>query len=221
MRVTQPQGTRGSLKWIQRAVNRRPSVLDSLLLPQIPDASRLRWLSPVEADGYAEYRDKSFLQHVGHPELAPALSAFWPQRGPQWDALARTESGEVILVEAKAHLDEVVSGGIQAGPKSKAGIESALATVVASLGASPKLPWTGPFYQTANRLAHLHFLTANRIPARLVFVCFVGDPEMKGPQSADEWRGALHMVRALLGLPRRHRLSDRLIEIFPHISDLR
>jgi hypothetical protein len=220
VRVRQKAGERGSLKWIQRAINHRPTTLNPHLLACIPAASTLDWLSPLEDDEHSEYRDRCFLERIGHPELSDALRAFWPSRGPQWDALARTDKNEVILVEAKAHLDEIASEGMKAGPASAARIEAGLASVAADLGARPMLSWTGPFYQTANRLAHLHFLAAHGVPARLVFVCFVGDSDMKGPESADEWRGALHMVWRMLGLPKKHRLSDRVIEVFPAISEL-
>ena len=33
-----------------------------------------------------------------------SLSSFWPRRGPQWDGLARTGRGDLLLVEAKAHV---------------------------------------------------------------------------------------------------------------------
>ena len=118
MRCEQPPGKRGSLKWIQRAVNVRPAAIDAPILPQIPGASRVEWLSPIESDAFAEYRDRSFLNKVGHPELADALSDFWPAFGPQWDALGRTDIGEVILVEAKAHIEEMFSAGTQSSERS-------------------------------------------------------------------------------------------------------
>jgi hypothetical protein len=218
MRVIQPAGTRGSLKWIQRAINKHPDVFDRLILAEIPGAERIDWLSPLANDGYAEYRDDRFLKKICHPELAPALAAFWPARGPQWDALARTNNGDVLLVEAKAHIDEMFSSGTQAGPESRPLIESALANTINVLGAKPLILWAGALYQTANRIAFLQFLIDQRIAARLVFVCFVGDTDIGGPPNADEWRGALYVTRCMLGLPKRHRLRDRIVHVFAPIQ---
>ena len=138
-------------------MNVRPAALDSLILPAIPDASRITWLSPLEGDAFAEYRDYSFLTLIGHPELGVALADFWPEQGPQWDALGRTDSGEIILVEAKAHIDEMFSSGTQASGQSLGKIKRSLDQTVVALGANPLVDWSGPFCQMANRLAHLHF----------------------------------------------------------------
>jgi len=220
MRVKQPIGTRGSLKWIQRAVNGPIRLLDTQILSSIPRAARIEWLSPLSSDEFAEYRDRAFVEKIGHLVLADALAAFWPSRGPQWDALGRTDTGEVILVEAKAHIDEMFSSGSQASTESLKQITDALDQTISAFGAKPVIDWTGPLYQMANRLAHLHFLTTHGVRTRLVFVCFVGDAEMEGPESADEWRGALRVARRMLGLSKRSRFSGRVIDVFPHTRDL-
>jgi hypothetical protein len=220
MRVKQPIGARGSLKWIQRAVNDHCQVIDTLILSSSPGASRIEWLSPLSSDEFAEYRDNAFLQRIGHVDLADSLADFWPTRGPQWDALGRTDTDEVILVEAKAHIDEMFSSGSQASEESLIQIIDALDGTTSAFGAKPSVNWAGPLYQMANRLAHLHFLAKHGVSARLVFVCFVGDTEMEGPENADEWRGALRVARRMLGLPKRHKFSDRVIDIFPHTGQL-
>jgi hypothetical protein len=220
MRFKQPIGARGSLKWIQRAVNDKCQVIDTPILSSIPGASRIEWLSPLSSDEFAEYRDHAFLQRIGHVDLADALAAFWPARGPQWDALGRTDTDEVILIEAKAHIDEMLSSGSQASKESLIRITDALDGTSSAIGAKPLINWVGPLYQMANRLAHLHFFAEHGVSARLVFVCFVGDRDMEGPENADEWRGALRVARRMLGLPKRHKFSDRVIEIFPHTGQL-
>ena len=114
-RIVQEAGARGSLKWIQRAVNRHPELLDGPILDKIGSSKQIRWLSPRLDDAYAEYRDGSFLELLGAGDLVPALADFWPQRGPQWDALGRTPDGDLLLVEAKAHIREMFSPPTQAG----------------------------------------------------------------------------------------------------------
>src|SRR5688572_174877 len=103
MRVPQTEGSAGSLKWIQRAVNDRPFVLQEALHKAGFAKSGIEWRSPLRDDAWAEYRDDTFLEKIGHKDLAPALGQFWPARGPQWDALAVADD-EVLLVEAKAHI---------------------------------------------------------------------------------------------------------------------
>ncbi|WP_310601093.1 hypothetical protein [Desulfobulbus sp.] len=99
MRVEQMADSRGSLKWIQRLVEHNPSVLNSRLQEVGALATdRLVWLSPFFEDGYAEYRDADFLNRIGQGHLASALKGFWPQRGPQWDALASDGAGGGLSV---------------------------------------------------------------------------------------------------------------------------
>jgi hypothetical protein len=110
MRVEQNPGIKGSLKWIQAAVA-RPAVLDHALRTalDLPSGAVIDWRSPRGDDAWAEYRDGSFLEALGLARLAPDLKAFWPRRGPQWDALARVSTGDVILGEAKSHASEMGS----------------------------------------------------------------------------------------------------------------
>lgn len=64
MRVAQPKGRRGSLKWLQRAVNLRPDVL------RHPAIGAIEWRSPLGEDDYAEYRDAALLHRVGCSALS-------------------------------------------------------------------------------------------------------------------------------------------------------
>jgi len=219
-RVEQPAGSRGSLKWIQRAVNLHPRVLDEPLLTQIPGAREVEWLSPLASDSYAEYRDGAFLDRIGASELRPQLAQFWPQRGPQWDALARTNCGDILLVEAKAHVAEMLSPATQARSQSLASIEASLGQVASALGAKAKSPWTESFYQLANRLAHLWFLRQAGKPAWLVLVNFVGDSDMNGPTSPREWEAAYLVAGHVMGLGKQHALARWILHLYPLVSDL-
>ncbi len=218
-RVAQPTGTRGSLKWIQKVVNAHPALLDRMLLPTL-GARRIEWLSPLAADDFAEYRDRDFLVHLGLGDLGDALSTFWPERGPQWDALACSDASDVILVEAKAHIDELCSPPTKAGEASRQRIETALKQATAALGVSPRGAWTDVFYQLANRLAHLHFLRRNGVAAWLVLINFVGDTEMGGPTNAAEWEAAYRIVNHVMGLGARHRLAPYVVHLYPDVADL-
>lgn len=134
------------------------------------------WTSPIEQDEFAEYRDNDFLSKVGLAPNEIKLNDFWPPRGPQWDALAKTKSGQVILVEAKANIPEIVSPGTGAGITSKRIIDKSLNDTKAFLGLTNDIDWSGKFYQYTNRLAHLYFLRVKcNKPTFLVNIYFIGD----------------------------------------------
>lgn len=138
------------------------------------------------------------------------LAEFWPRRGPQWDALALLSwpdgrRGE-LLVEAKANVPELVGGKgtvCKAGKTSRRKIDPALDETRRALHAHGTADaWVGPLYQTANRLAHLHFLRrrAGRPDAWLLHLLFENDATHLSTDR-QAWEGALARVEDGLGLP--------------------
>lgn len=202
MRVKQQRGTRGSLRAIQTAVA-NPAVLDVVVrrAVDLPSGATIKWRSPLANDDWAEYRDRSFLDRLGLERLGTHLAEFWPTRGPQWDALATVSTGDVLLVEAKSHVNEMMSV-CKAGEESLKTIRAALHGGKAYFGAQADADWTRPYYQLANRLTHLAFLRQNGVAAHLLLVCFMND-DMGGPASPEEWRAAMAEARAALGLEGR------------------
>jgi hypothetical protein len=207
------------LKWIQQAVGERWASLDAPILAKTPGARSIEWLSPLAADDYAEYRDEAFLTRLRVNHLAAALREFWPSRGPQWDALGRTDRGDLLLVEAKSHIAEMCSPGTAAATASKERITARLKEVAGTLGVrSNGAAWTDFFYQLANRLAHLQFLRDRDQPAYLVLANFLNDAEMDGPKTPEAWQAAYEVAFHVMGLPRRHKLSRYVIEVFPDVA---
>lgn len=199
----------GSQLQVQIYVNRHPEELSQRVLDALPSLAtfnaRLRWVSPLERERFAEYQDRAFLDAVGLGHLADSLRRFWPRGGPAWDALAAVEvAGSVerrgvVLVEAKSHPSEIYGSGCQASPRSRGRIEAALDRTKRWLGVPEDVDWTGPLYQSANRLAHLYFFReVVNTPAWLVNVYFLGDPH--SPTEREEWQTALAQVKAELGL---------------------
>ncbi|TSD84711.1 hypothetical protein FFK22_031335 [Mycobacterium sp. KBS0706] len=218
-RTVQKPGSKGSLKWIQRAVGERWPGLDDPILARIPRARSIEWRSPLVTDDYAEYRDEDFLNRLDIGHLAAELRDFWPSRGPQWDALGRTDTGQLLLVEAKSHVAEMCSPGTAAATASKERITARLKEVAGTLGVrSNGAAWTDFFYQLANRLAHLQFLRDQDQPAYLVLVNFLNDAEMDGPETPEAWEAAYEVAFHVMGLPRRHKLSRYVIEVFPDVA---
>jgi hypothetical protein len=115
------------------------------------------------------------------PDLSGMLAELWPQGGPVWDALARvtlhgSRGPGVLLVEAKSYPQELYSNGCCASEVSRGQIVRALQNTQRWLGVE-QTDWTGPLYQSANRLAHLYFLReVAGVPTWFVNLCFAGDP---------------------------------------------
>ncbi len=178
-------------------------------------------MSPLAADSYAEYYDDSFLQVLGLTPAHVPLTDFWPRSGPRWDGLAKTLNGGAVLVEAKAYIEEAANGGSKAGPDSKSTILSALDQTRAYLKVRPDVVWDGPFYQYANRIAHLYYLhVLNRIDAYLVFVYFLNADDVPFPCTLEQWQGATRLTKAALCV-RQHRLSSRIAEVFIDTASLK
>ncbi|MCJ7773303.1 MAG: hypothetical protein MUP22_09250, partial [Desulfobacterales bacterium] len=220
-RIIQKTGVKGSLKWIQAFVNEQPHLLGTPIKKFIrADKGRnIEWLSPLANDDYSEYRDQAFLDLLGIELSKKKLKYFWPNRGPQWDALGRTGNEAYFLVEAKAHISEIISSCKAYSPKSKTRIKKGLIQTQKYLGLKPHIDFTRGLYQYANRLAHLYFLRVlNDIPAYLVFVFFIDDPTHISTSKA-EWTGALQVMRSFLG-GNNHKLSKYVIDVFVDVNNI-
>lgn len=216
-RIEQEKARKGSQRWLQETVAIQPKKLAAALFAALPKCQgrELTWLSPRADDAYAEYSDSAALELAGLRELPHrALKEFWPARGPVWDGIARTDNGDVILIEAKAHIPEMVSPATSARGASLALIERSLRDTKKALGSTSPNAWTGTFYQYANRLAFLYLLRdLNKLPVHLAFLYFTHAPDLEGAPGEAEWRGAIKVVHAYLGLG-RHRLSPYVGEAF-------
>jgi hypothetical protein len=221
------RANKGSRYYLQNLVNDGSERLNRLILSKSPSLSTYRsaephWVSPLACQNYCEYRDGDFLRSVGLSYLRPSLSKFWPRLGPSWDALATVagngDSHGVILLEAKSHFKELGASACGAKGNSLEKIRGSLVIVKHALGVKESANWLGKYYQYANRLAHLHWLSIGGVPAWLVFLYFIGDQEQNGPDTEAEWRDKLNEIGNELGLPEYHILSDRIINIFVPVS---
>jgi len=210
----------GSQLQIQIYVNRRSEELSQKVIQGLPDLAslhpRLNWVSPLEKYRFAEYQDTAFLKACGLEHFSAELKAFWPYRGPVWDALASIEfekdknSKGILLVEAKSYPAEIYGSGCKASPKSRTKIEAALNRAKKWCGVSRATDWTGPLYQSANRIAHLYFFREiARVPAWLANINFLNDPH--SPTKRDEWEKQLMKVKSELGI------SNKMI---PYMADI-
>jgi len=184
-RRTRPSQTERSEHWMRVAVNECTEALNARIAELFGWGSgeSIHWLSPVVEDEYAEYFDGEFLQRLGLPPLAVSLSTFWPASGPRWDGLAKTSSGKILLVEAKAYVEEAVDYRSHAGSESLGRIHAALAEAKQAFGAA--------------------------LEAYLLFLNFADAPDGPEPCSVEQWRGANRLVKKCLGLG-AHPYRDRV-----------
>jgi hypothetical protein len=210
-RFPQPLCTKGSQCWVQLLVNKHQSVLEEAI-----GVGPITWGSPLENDEYAEYRDQPAFDRIDAKPTKCPLSRFWPSGGPQWDALGRAQSSELIIVEAKAHIPEMFSNRTGAAGPSLNQIRKSLRKTKKGMRARPGLDWSERFYQYANRLAHAYWLQkVNGLPTRLVFLHFIGDAEMDGPETRASWEAAIEVAHEALGLRGRvpRYVQDAFIDV--------
>jgi len=228
-RYPQDSNSHGSLKNLQVAINVKKQYLDVVISKEVGKQIIINWKSPLQSDDYAEYRDQDFLRRLGIlNKIKYSLSDFWPNNGPQWDALGVSDDKadkeyEVMLVEAKANIPEMVSPGTDAkNPKSISKIRNSLYEVKKYLNISNDIDWIGTFYQYVNRIAHLYYLREkNQIKAHLLFIYFINDVTVHGPKTKDEWLGAIQTMECYLGLAKNHKLRKYIHDIFIDVNDLR
>jgi hypothetical protein len=204
---------------MQRAVADRWDDLEGPLLAAMPGAGTIEWLSPLAEDHYAEYRDASFLGQLKLGHLSDDLARFWPSLGPQWDGLARSDKGHVILAEAKAHIGEFCSPGSQAAGSSLVKIKASLLRAALAMGVDPEdaARWHRQFYQYTNRLAHLFWLREHGVEAKLVLIGLIHDDDMPGTTTPEAWQAAYRVANFALGLAEGHPLARHIIHVHPDV----
>jgi hypothetical protein len=217
-------GRAGSQRHLQIAVNLDPGTLNRAIADVIGGeySDGLVWRSPLENEGFREYRDESALRALGVDKLRVPLAHFWPVRGPVWDGLANLGRRRFILVEAKAHIPELASPGTKAMGKSLDQIEASLADVRQQLAPRCQNSWSQVFYQYANRLAFLYWLRVlNGKHAELVNLYFLDAFDVDSPHSVEEWKGALKLMKAQLGIANsRHPLFRHVHDVFLRTTEL-
>lgn len=214
-----------SRHWLRILVNDHPLMLNRRIAEALGRRTPfdIDWRSPLAAEDFAEYRDQKALERLGCVTPKEAWGDCWPARGPAWDALGRCdETGELFFVDGKARIDELRAGPASARGEARERIAPSLARARKALG-SPRrgLDWDGPLLGLATRLTQLHFLRElNGQDAYLVNIYFVNDPSMNSPRNEAQWRGAIELAEALLGLKAKHKLRGHIAEVFYDVGNL-
>ena len=186
--------------------------------------SKIEWLDFKFKSGDiwpdAELRGMEFLEN--NRTLEAEWERFWPVgKGiHNWDAVGWVSSDktqELLLVEAKAHIEETKTDCQAKDPESIKKIKEAFELVKNALGVPNEIDWMKDYYQVTNRIASLYFLHQQKIPSHLLFIYFIGDLYGSGrnsPQSKREWQRVLDVQTNHIGLPKGHVLENWIHELF-------
>lgn len=222
----------GSECHLLRWMGRHREAFDRVILEKIGENhSSIKWLdfkfNPNATWPDAELKGLEFL--IPDDSLESQWRKFWPTQGnvPNWDAVGWLTDmygkKELLLVEAKAHVEEIKSNCQAKSEKSIERIDVAFKEVKSRLGIVCDNDWKKEYYQFANRLATLYFLDNHGIAARLLFIYFIGDKFPKKfkyicPKSPEKWTEALNEQYHYLGLSAGHELQKQICTLFLRID---
>ena len=213
----------GSECHLLRFMGRHRHLLDECILTVV-SGDTIAWLdfgfNPNQTWPDAEIKSLGFLPE-GHPART-AWKQFWPHGGGihNWDAVGQVRFGNVeewLLVEAKAYIEELRTNCRAEIPTSLAKIKHVFDETKEALGVPEDRDWQRGYYQSCNRIAALYFLNEHGVPARLLYIYFVGDrgdARRTCPQDEQGWEEALRAQTAHVGLPTGHKLEARIHKLF-------
>ena len=160
-----------------------------------------------------EYEGIDFLPKSIQTKISKDWKAYWPQRGnaQNWDAvihcLPASQNANLkekwIIVEAKAHLQELKSNSGAKDIKSIEKINEAFNLTKQQFGIDVKINWLKDYYQLANRLAFINFMRNNGIECSLLNIYFInGWPveSNKNVATKNDWKKAIDDEYQYLGV---------------------
>lgn len=189
-----------------------------------------QWVDFHCSDSPPHDEERKGFDFLADEDLRSKWQTFWPQTGEpiNWDAVAEYEEDGVtawLLVEAKAHVEELKGSPTGAGNQSRRMIQEAMLATRLALNSDQAMPvadWLdGHYYQYANRLASLHFLNnIAGVPARLLRVYFLGDSmaNCECPEREEGWTEAIGLIRPALGLSGQSELEGRVHKLFIDVN---
>lgn len=196
----------GSKLLIQMFVNneRKKMQLDKLI-----GLGEIKWFSPLSIENFKEYKlidffnmhDEFNIQNLNITELSKIKS--------QWDAIGISPDGTLILVEAKAHLDEMEDNEDNINKRKASRDFPIISRLISSTMGNDPI-WVEKYYQLANRYTYLDNLNNAGIKTKLVYIYFVNDVSYV-KTSRDEW------IKYIASIYENHPVSIKLEENTIHI----
>jgi hypothetical protein len=167
----------------------------------------IQWLSPLTSDNYKEYQLNEIANKIPHHKLREVDWSFWPKNQPKWDAIGISPDDTLIMVEAKAHVNEFVSDKCRATkPHSRDIIEENIKDI---LGHNPV--WMNKYYQTANRMVFVNKLHNLGIKVLLVYLCFVNDVSHIPEDKETVWDVKVNAMY------KNHPIPDNLASLYKYV----
>ncbi|MBN2877810.1 MAG: hypothetical protein JXL85_09200 [Bacilli bacterium] len=166
------KGKKGSKFWIQEFINtEKCTQLNEEIKRIFKHIKTVTWVSPLKADNYKEIKPKTL------KILKNADFKFWPNNGPWWDAIGIANGDEVVLVEAKGHIQELKSKCTATSHQSIMLIKKSMKIAHDNLGQNlfNEDLWLTKYYQYANRLSWYYHLKRQGKKVILLFIDFVND----------------------------------------------
>lgn len=187
-------GKKGSKYWMQVLVSLdEGKILTEEIQKKDSTIGNITWISPLKEYDYEEYKLNNNNPNLSVLGICKKDMDFWPNGQPQWDAIGyvSSEPKTIILVEAKAHLNEMNSSCTAKSDESKKLIENTLKETYENLthDKSKKFDkdiWMGKYYQLGNRLAFLNKLKEKGYNVKLVLLNIVNDPTFEAV-SDEKW----------------------------------
>ena len=188
---------KGSRFWMQQIVN---SIVLTKQFEKKIKTGKIEWISPIKAnENYKEYKLNWVQKNTGeiisdilNIKSSGVCSGKWKSLRPQWDAIGYVDNNDggrkIILVEAKAHLEEIKGSGCGAKKQGRSYLD--IRNILMDTHTSPSNNkktdlnttsifkdniWLGTYYQTANRLAIWKKLNDEGFDTILVFLNIVND----------------------------------------------
>ena len=195
----------------------------------VTGGERISWLDFRFSKKYAYLnndRELVGIEFIKDRNVIHKWKQFWPQTGTSqnWDAVGKIiyeDHEEWLLVEAKAHLNEVKSDCGATSQASKELIEVALQKTASAFCEQhpPVENWLSLYYQYANRLAVLYFLMKECnpvIPTRILFLYIYGDhrDDADCPQGEKDWYPIITAMKNRLVLDGNIDLNERINHLF-------
>lgn len=167
------RGKKGSKFWMQTVVNLCDGiVLTKAIQSKDSNIGNIKWLSPLLKDDYRELKTYE-IKGISKDQLD-----FWPDKGPSWDGVGIDENGTIILVEAKANINETRTKCSASNSKSINQIKSSMKSVhnkISSTAYDEDI-WFNKYYQIGNRITFLVKLKEKGFNVKLVLLNIVDDP---------------------------------------------
>ena len=188
----------------------------------LPQGAEIHWLDygfdKSNVSGDKEYKKREFFKAIPEiftPEVISDFNEddFGAKLNQNWDGIFWVDK-TVYLVEAKAHVKEIISDCQSDKEQSLSIIEGYFKKTREDLDISSNNDWKKVYYQMANRVAFLNLLLSHDIEAKLVNIYFVNgyEKKVKDPESdkyytiqnkntsVEDWKNAIIEEESYLGI---------------------